>query len=141
MKINLRVWRQKNSSDPGRFENYNVDANPDMSFLEMFDVLNENLIESGIEPVAFDHDCREGICGMCSMVINGKPHGPKGGVTTCQLHMRSFNDGDTIVVEPFRANSFPVLRDLSVNRDAFDRIIAAGNCGSAHEQAIDLKSG
>jgi succinate dehydrogenase / fumarate reductase iron-sulfur subunit len=136
MKLNLKVWRQRNAESAGNFEEYKVDASPDMSFLEMFDVLNEQLIESGKEPVAFDHDCREGICGMCSMVIDGRPHGPKQGVTTCQLHMRSFNDGDTITVEPWRANGFPVIKDLTVNRSAFDRIIAAGgfistNAGNA----------
>jgi succinate dehydrogenase / fumarate reductase iron-sulfur subunit len=136
MKLNLKVWRQKNADSAGNFEEYKVDASPDMSFLEMFDVLNEQLIETGKEPVAFDHDCREGICGMCSMVIDGRPHGPKQGVTTCQLHMRSFNDGDTITVEPWRANGFPVIKDLTVNRSAFDRIIAAGgfistNAGNA----------
>lgn len=136
MKLNLKVWRQKNVESAGNFEEYKVDASPDMSFLEMFDVLNEQLIETGKEPVAFDHDCREGICGMCSMVIDGRPHGPKQGVTTCQLHMRSFNDGDTITVEPWRANGFPVIKDLTVNRSAFDRIIAAGgfistNAGNA----------
>jgi len=136
MKLNLKVWRQKNAECAGNFEEYKVDASPDMSFLEMFDVLNEQLIETGKEPVAFDHDCREGICGMCSMVIDGRPHGPKQGVTTCQLHMRSFNDGDTITVEPWRANGFPVIKDLTVNRSAFDRIIAAGgfistNAGNA----------
>lgn len=136
MKLNLKVWRQKNAESAGNFEEYKVDASPDMSFLEMFDVLNEQLIETGKEPVAFDHDCREGICGMCSMVIDGRPHGPKQGVTTCQLHMRSFNDGDTIMVEPWRANGFPVIKDLTVNRSAFDRIIAAGgfistNAGNA----------
>ncbi len=136
MKLNLKVWRQKNANSAGNFEEYKVDASPDMSFLEMFDVLNEQLIETGKEPVAFDHDCREGICGMCSMVIDGRPHGPKQGVTTCQLHMRSFNDGDTITVEPWRANGFPVIKDLTVNRSAFDRIIAAGgfistNAGNA----------
>ena len=136
MKLNLKVWRQKNAESARNFEEYKVDASPDMSFLEMFDVLNEQLIETGKEPVAFDHDCREGICGMCSMVIDGRPHGPKQGVTTCQLHMRSFNDGDTITVEPWRANGFPVIKDLTVNRSAFDRIIAAGgfistNAGNA----------
>ena len=141
MKVNLRVWRQKNTNDSGHFEEYTVETNPDMSFLEMFDVLNENLITDGKEPVAFDHDCREGICGMCSMVINGRPHGPKGGITTCQLHMRSFSDGDTIVVEPWRANSFPVIKDLSVNRSAFDRIIASGGFVSVNTgNAVDANS-
>ena len=141
MNIKLKVWRQKNANDSGRFEEYTVQANPDMSFLEMFDVLNENLITEGKEPVAFDHDCREGICGMCSMVINGRPHGPKGGVTTCQLHMRSFKDGDTIVVEPWRSNAFPVIKDLSVNRSAFDRIIASGGFVSVNTgNAVDANS-
>lgn len=139
MKITLKVWRQKNSRDAGRFEVYQLDnISPDMSFLEMFDVLNEKLIIEGKEPVAFDHDCREGICGMCSMYINGRPHGPLRGVTTCQLHMRSFKDGDTIVVEPWRATAFPVIKDLVVDRSAFDRIIQAGgfisvNTGSARD--------
>lgn len=141
MKINLKVWRQKNASDAGRFEEYAVKANPDMSFLEMFDVLNEQLIEDGKDPVAFDHDCREGICGMCSMFINGRPHGPKQGVTTCQLHMRSFKDGDTVVVEPWKAQSFPVIKDLSVDRSAFDRIIAAGGFVSVNTgNAVDANS-
>ena len=141
MKLNLKVWRQKNADSAGKFEEYKVDASPDMSFLEMFDVLNEQLIETGKEPVAFDHDCREGICGMCSMVIDGRPHGPKQGVTTCQLHMRSFNDGDTITVEPWRANGFPVIKDLTVNRSAFDRIIAAGGFISTNAgNAVDANS-
>jgi len=139
MHIKLKVWRQSNSNTQGGFENYSLDTvSPDMSFLEMFDVLNEQLIETGTEPVAFDHDCREGICGMCSMYINGQPHGPLRGVTTCQLHMRSFKDGDTIVVEPWRAEAFPVIKDLVVDRDAFDRVIAAGgfvsvNTGNAQD--------
>ncbi len=141
MRINLQVWRQRNESAQGQFETYNVETNPDMSFLEMFDVLNEQLIEEGKEPVAFDHDCREGICGMCSMVINGRPHGPKQGITTCQLHMRSFQNGDTIVVEPWRANAFPVIKDLSVNRSSFDRIIAAGGFVSVNTgNAVDANS-
>ena len=127
MTINLKVWRQKNRKASGKLENYKVDGvSEDMSFLEMFDVLNERLISEGTEPVAFDHDCREGICGMCSMYINGEPHGPLKGVTTCQLHMRSFKDGDTIVVEPWRAAAFPIVKDLAVDRGAFDRIIASG---------------
>jgi succinate dehydrogenase / fumarate reductase iron-sulfur subunit len=127
MKITLQVWRQKNKDDAGHFETYQLDdVSPDMSFLEMFDVLNEQLISKGQEPVAFDHDCREGICGMCSMYINGRPHGPLQGVTTCQLHMRSFKDGDTIVVEPWRSKAFPVIKDLVVDRSAFDRIISSG---------------
>lgn len=139
MNITLKVWRQKNANDKGRFETYNVgNVSEDMSFLEMFDVLNEQLINEGKDPVTFDHDCREGICGMCSMFINGRPHGPLRGVTTCQLHMRSFKSGDTIVVEPWRAKAFPVIKDLMVNRSAFDRIIAAGgfisvNTGNAQD--------
>ena len=141
MKVNLQVWRQKNAQAQGNFENYSVETNPDMSFLEMFDVLNEQLIHDGKEPVAFDHDCREGICGMCSMVINGNPHGPKQAITTCQLHMRSFNDGDTIVVEPWRANAFPVIKDLSVNRSSFDRIIASGGFVSVNTgNAVDANN-
>lgn len=141
MKVNLQVWRQKNTQAQGNFENYSVETNPDMSFLEMFDVLNEQLIHDGKEPVAFDHDCREGICGMCSMVINGNPHGPKQAITTCQLHMRSFNDGDTIVVEPWRANAFPVIKDLSVNRSSFDRIIASGGFVSVNTgNAVDANN-
>ena len=127
MKLTLKVWRQKNANDKGGFVTYQVsDISPDMSFLEMFDVLNEELSRKGEDPIHFDHDCREGICGMCSMYINGKPHGPKDAITTCQLHMRSFKDGDTIVVEPWRAKSFPVQKDLVVDRSAFDRIIQAG---------------
>lgn len=139
MKITLKVWRQRNKSDKGKFETYNLDSvSPDMSFLEMFDVLNNKLIEEGKDPVAFDHDCREGICGMCSMFINGRPHGPLRGVTTCQLHMRSFNNGDTIVVEPWRAKAFPVIKDLAVDRSSFDRIISSGgfisvNTGNAQD--------
>ena len=127
MNLTLKVWRQKDRKDTGRFETYEVkDISSEMSFLEMFDVLNERLISEGGEPIAFDHDCREGICGQCSMVINGRPHGPWKATTTCQLHMREYKSGDTIVVEPFRANSFPVLKDLMVDRSAFDRIIQAG---------------
>jgi succinate dehydrogenase / fumarate reductase iron-sulfur subunit len=127
MNLTLKIWRQKNTSSEGKLVTYNVkDISPDMSFLEMFDVLNEQLIVKNEEPIAFDHDCREGICGACSMYINGRPHGPKRGITTCQLHMRSFNDGDTIVVEPWRAQAFPVTKDLVVDRSAFDRIIASG---------------
>lgn len=127
MNLTLKVWRQKNGKEAGNFATYQVnDISPDMSFLEMFDVLNERLIAKGDEPVAFDHDCREGICGMCSMFINGRAHGPWKGTTTCQLHMRAFNDGDTIVVEPWRAAGFPVIKDLVVDRTGFDRIIAAG---------------
>ncbi len=127
MKINLRVWRQKNTTTQGKMVGYDVpDVSPDMSFLEMLDTLNERLTLSGEEPVAFDSDCREGICGACSLVINGIPHGPEERVTTCQLHMRSFSDGDQIDVEPFRAGPFPVIKDLIVERGAFDRIIQAG---------------
>ncbi len=140
MNINLKVWRQKNEKSQGKLVDYKVEGvSPDMSFLEMFDVLNDKLIRDGKdEPIAFDHDCREGICGMCSMYINGRPHGPNQGVTTCQLHMRSFKDGDTIVVEPWRAAAFPVVKDLAVNRSAFDRIISAGgfisvNTGNAQD--------
>lgn len=127
MNLTLKVWRQKNSEDKGRFETYSVtDISEDMSFLEMFDVLNERLITEDQEPIAFDHDCREGICGMCSMYINGEAHGPLQSTTTCQLHMRHFHDGETIVVEPWRAQPFPVVKDLVVDRSAFDRIIEAG---------------
>ena len=127
MNLTLKIWRQKNAGDNGKIVDYKVnDISPDMSFLEMIDVLNEQLINKGDDPVAFDHDCREGICGSCSMFINGRPHGPKALVTTCQLHMRSFKDGDTIVVEPWRAKAFPVIKDLTVDRSSFDRIIAAG---------------
>jgi len=139
MNLTLKVWKQKNKDAKGALETYQVKGiSPDMSFLEMFDVLNEQLITEGKDPIAFDHDCREGICGMCSMYINGRPHGPVKGVTTCQLHMRSFKDGDTIVVEPWRSAAFPVVKDLAVNRSAFDRIIAAGgfvsvNTGNAKD--------
>jgi succinate dehydrogenase / fumarate reductase iron-sulfur subunit len=126
MKLNLKVWRQKHSKGQGKFETYQVVANEHMSFLEMLDVLNENLVNEKREPVAFEHDCREGICGTCSMVINGQPHGPNPGTTTCQLHMRHFNEGDTITVEPYRAKAFPVIKDLVVDRSSFDRIIQAG---------------
>lgn len=127
MKLKLKVWRQKDGSSPGRLESYEApDVSPDMSFLEMLDVVNERLEEKGEEPIAFDHDCREGICGMCSLVIDGQAHGPKGGVTTCQLHMRSFHDGQEITIEPFRANAFPVLKDLVVDRSSLDNVVAAG---------------
>ncbi|MEM6358653.1 MAG: succinate dehydrogenase/fumarate reductase iron-sulfur subunit [Bacteroidota bacterium] len=126
MRIKVKVWRQKNNADKGGFKTYDLDdVSTDMSFLEMFDVLNEKLVRQNEDPVHFDHDCREGICGMCSLYINGKPHGPKQ-TTTCQLHMRSFNDGDTITVEPWRAAAFPVVKDLVVDRSAFDRIIQSG---------------
>ncbi len=126
MKLNLKVWRQKNNKVKGAFKAYSVEASEDMSFLEMMDVLNEKLIADKEEPVAFEHDCREGICGSCNMVINGKPHGPQKGTTTCQLHMRHFKDGDDIVIEPFRAAAFPVIKDLVVDRSSFDSIIQAG---------------
>lgn len=126
MKITLKVWRQKNRESKGEFKTYTLDdVSPDMSFLEMFDILNQDLIRKGEDPVAFDHDCREGICGSCSMYINGRPHGPLQ-TTVCQLHMRTFKDGDTIVVEPWRAKAFPVIKDLIVDRSAFDRIQQAG---------------
>jgi succinate dehydrogenase / fumarate reductase iron-sulfur subunit len=140
MKFTLKIWRQKNANSVGKFETYNIDnINADMSFLEMIDVLNEGLIRKGeTTPIQFDHDCREGICGMCSMYINGRAHGPKQATTTCQLYMRNFTDGETIVIEPWRASAFPVLKDLSVDRGSFDRIIAAGgfinvNTGQAQD--------
>jgi len=127
LNLKLKVWRQKNAQTAGAFKTYELNGISDeMSFLEMLDVLNEKLITEGGEPVAFDHDCREGICGMCSLYIDGKPHGPWQANTTCQLHMRAFNDGDTITIEPWRANSFPIVKDLTVDRSAFDRIIQAG---------------
>ena len=127
MNLTLKIWRQKNASDKGKMVDYKVtDISEHMSFLEMMDVLNEQLVNTGEEPVAFDHDCREGICGMCSMYINGEAHGPDRGVTTCQLHMRMFNDGDTITIEPFRAAAFPVIKDLVVDRSSFERIQQAG---------------
>jgi succinate dehydrogenase / fumarate reductase iron-sulfur subunit len=127
MNLTLKVWRQKDGSSAGEFVTYEArEISPDMSFLEMLDVVNEGIITRGEEPIAFDSDCREGICGMCSLVINGIPHGGHKGTATCQLHMRHFRDGQTIIIEPWRAKAFPVLRDLVVNRAAFDRIIAAG---------------
>jgi succinate dehydrogenase / fumarate reductase iron-sulfur subunit len=127
VKVTLNVWRQDGPQDSGSFRVYDVDdVSPDMSFLELFDVLNERLIEKNEEPVAFDHDCREGICGSCAMMINGRPHGPESGTATCQLHMRKFEDGATITVEPFRAGAFPIIKDLCVDRSAFDRIVEAG---------------
>ncbi len=139
MKLTLHIWRQKDANSKGKFETYHLDnVIEDMSFLEMLDVLNENLILEGKEPVAFDHDCREGICGACSLTINGIPHGPEKATTTCQLHMRKFSDGDEIWIEPFRAKAFPIIKDLIVDRTAFDRIIQAGgfisvNTGQAPE--------
>ncbi len=139
MTINLKVWRQDGPDKPGRLVSYTVEGvNPHMSFLEMFDLLNERLIQRDENPIEFDHDCREGICGSCSMMVNGMPHGPMRATAVCQLHMRHYNDGDTIVVEPWRATAFPIIRDLVVDRGAFDRIIAAGgyvsvNTGSAQD--------
>ncbi len=127
MKLTLHVWRQKNSGEAGRFVRYEAnDVNPHMSFLEMLDVVNEELTEKGEEPIAFDHDCREGICGMCGSMVNGVAHGPDRGATLCQLHMRHFKDGDEVWLEPWRARAFPVIRDLVVDRSAFDRVVAAG---------------
>ncbi|MBL7753465.1 MAG: succinate dehydrogenase/fumarate reductase iron-sulfur subunit [Bacteroidota bacterium] len=139
INLKLKVWRQSNTNAKGDFVTYEVsNISTEMSFLEMFDVLNERLIQEGKDPIAFDHDCREGICGMCSMYINGRAHGPWKGTTTCQLHMRAFKDGETITVEPWRAQAFPVIKDLSVNRSAFDRIQQAGgyvsvNTGNAQD--------
>ena len=127
MNLTLRVWRQKNAQEPGRFETYEAkEVGPDLSFLEMMDLVNEDLLRRGIDPIAFDHDCREGICGSCSMMINGEAHGPEPAIATCQLYMRHFKDGDTITIEPWRAAAFPVIKDLIVDRSAFDRIIQAG---------------
>jgi succinate dehydrogenase / fumarate reductase iron-sulfur subunit len=144
MKLTLKVWRQNGDGNPGGFRTYEVeDISPDESFLEMLDILNERLEEEGGRPVAFDHDCREGICGSCSMMVNGQAHGPKARTTVCQLHMREFQDGDVIVLEPWRATAFPVIQDLMVDRSAFDRIIRAGgyisvNTGSAPEANLTL---
>ena len=143
MKVNLKVWRQANPREKGGFVTYNdVETTPDTSFLETLDILNETLIEKGEEPIVFDHDCREGICGMCSLYINGHPHGPATGATTCQLYMRRFQNGETITVEPWRSAAFPVIKDLMVDRNAFDKIQQAGgyvsfNCGGAQD-ANDL---
>ena len=139
MRLKLKIWRQAGPTAAGRLEDYSADdVSPDMSFLEMLDVVNEGLIRQGKDAIAFDSDCREGICGMCSLVVNGIAHGPDRGTTVCQLHMRRFKDGDTITIEPWRARSFPVVKDLVVDRTAFDRIIAAGgfvsvNCGGAQD--------
>jgi succinate dehydrogenase / fumarate reductase iron-sulfur subunit len=142
MNIKLRVWRQKNRETQGAFEEYEAhDINPNMSFLEMLDVVNEDLTRAGKEPIAFDHDCREGICGTCSLMINGEPHGPENRVTSCQTYMRSFEDGDTITVEPFRAKPFPVLKDLVTDRSAFDRVIQKGGFVSVNTgQAPDANA-
>jgi succinate dehydrogenase / fumarate reductase iron-sulfur subunit len=132
LNLELNVWRQKNAQDEGRFETYQAKhISTEMSFLEMLDIVNEDLVKGGQEPIAMDHDCREGICGTCGLVINGRPHGPKARSTTCQLHMRSFSDGDTITIEPFRAKAFPVIKDLMVDRSALERVIAAGGYISA----------
>lgn len=139
MNLTLKIWRQKNAKDSGRIESYDVkNISEHMSFLEMLDVLNEQLISSGKDPVAFDHDCREGICGSCSLYINGEPHGPDRGVTTCQLHMRKFKDGDTIHIEPWRSAAFPVIKDLVVDRSSFDRIIQAGGYVSVNTSGNTL---
>ena len=137
MTINLVVWRQKSANDTGKFENYTVKGITDHhSFLEMLDVLNEDLIKAGKEPVAFDHDCREGICGMCSQVVNGMPHGGQDRTTVCQLHMRKFHDGDTLYIEPWRAKAFPIVKDLVVDREALDKIIQAGGYTSCHTGGV-----
>ena len=139
MNLTLQIWRQNGPQDAGRTVTYPVsNVSPDMSFLEMIDELNIDLIKKGEEPIAFDHDCREGICGMCSMFINGEAHGPDRGVTTCQLHMRTFKDGDTITVEPWRAKAFPVIKDLMVDRSAFDRVIQAGGYVSVNTSGNTL---
>ncbi|MBC8033855.1 MAG: succinate dehydrogenase/fumarate reductase iron-sulfur subunit [Chitinophagaceae bacterium] len=142
MNLTLKVWRQQNTRTAGRFETYKVsEVSSEMSFLEMIDVLNERLTSEGKEPIAFDHDCREGICGSCAMYINGRPHGPWHANTTCQLHMRAYKDGDTIVVEPWRANAFPVIKDLMVDRSAFDRIVQAGGYISVNTgNAVDANA-
>ncbi|HPT32000.1 MAG TPA: succinate dehydrogenase/fumarate reductase iron-sulfur subunit [Prolixibacteraceae bacterium] len=136
-KLNIVVWRQKDAKSKGRFETYAIEnISQGSSFLEMLDILNNNLIEKGIEPIAFDHDCREGICGMCSLYINGHPHGPDTEVTTCQLHMRKFDEGDTITIEPWRSRAFPVIKDLIVNRSAFDQILQAGGYVSVNTGGV-----
>jgi succinate dehydrogenase / fumarate reductase, iron-sulfur subunit len=137
MDLTLKIWRQENATAKGRFETYKVtNISPDCSFLEMLDILNQQIIDKFEKPVCFDHDCREGICGMCGLFINGRPHGPDSGVTTCQLHMRKFKDGDTIVIEPWRAKPFPIIKDLVVDRSAFDRIIEAGGYVSVNTGGV-----
>ncbi len=137
MNLTLKVWRQASASDKGGFVTYKAEnISQDMSFLEMLDVVNEDLVKKGTDPIHFDHDCREGICGMCSLYINGRPHGPKRAITTCQLHMRSFKDGETITIEPWRATSFPVIKDLAVDRSAFDRIQQAGGYVSVNTGGV-----
>jgi succinate dehydrogenase / fumarate reductase iron-sulfur subunit len=137
MNLTLKVWRQPNGNTKGTFVTYPAPGiSPDMSFLEMLDVVNEGLVKKGEDPIHFDHDCREGICGMCSLHINGRPHGPKQAITTCQLHMRSFHDGETIVIEPWRASAFPVIKDLAVDRSAFDRIQHAGGFVSVNTGGV-----
>ncbi|WP_449288936.1 succinate dehydrogenase/fumarate reductase iron-sulfur subunit [Mucilaginibacter terrae] len=137
MNLTLKVWRQKNAQTAGKFVTYKAEnISPDMSFLEMLDVVNESLIHAKGEPIHFDHDCREGICGMCSLYINGRPHGPKRAITTCQLHMRSFTDGETVTIEPWRAAAFPVVKDLAVDRSAFDRIQQAGGYVSVNTGGV-----
>ena len=141
MNLTLKIWRQSGPDAKGKLVTYQIVANEHMSFLEMLDVLNEQLIAEKKDPVTFEHDCREGICGACSLVIDGRPHGPQAGTTACQLHMRQYKDGDTIVIEPYRARSFPILKDLSVDRSAFDRIIQAGGYISVSTgQAVDGNS-
>ncbi len=137
MNLTLKVWRQKNADTKGNFVTYKADhVSPDMSFLEMLDVVNEDLVKAGDDPIHFDHDCREGICGSCSLHINGRPHGPKQGIATCQLHMRSFKNNDTVVIEPWRAEAFPVIKDLATNRSAFDRIQVAGGFVSVNTGGV-----
>ncbi|MGV3508649.1 MAG: succinate dehydrogenase/fumarate reductase iron-sulfur subunit [Sphingobacteriaceae bacterium] len=137
MNLTLKVWRQANASEKGGFVTYKAEnISQDMSFLEMLDVVNEDLVKKGTDPIHFDHDCREGICGMCSLYINGRPHGPKRAITTCQLHMRSFTDGETITIEPWRATAFPVIKDLAVDRSAFDRIQQAGGYVSVNTGGV-----
>jgi succinate dehydrogenase / fumarate reductase iron-sulfur subunit len=137
MNLKLKIWRQKNAKAKGHFESFNIEnVSPDSSFLEMLDILNNNLISEGKEPIAFDHDCREGICGMCSLYINGRAHGPDDEVTTCQLHMRKFKDGDTVTIEPWRSAAFPVVKDLVVNRYAFDQILQAGGFVSVNTGGV-----